>query len=347
MSSQQAPSSPSRAEWLEWRRQGLGGSDAAAIAGLDPYRSPIQVWLDKTGQLPLDERASEAALWGHLLEPIIADEFERRREVHVLGRQTQIVHPTTAWLRATLDGLIYEVPGTALGPGDEPVAVMEIRQSGGPVALYEGKTTSSISYSLDWGEEPPDRVILQVQHNLAASQLAYAWVTCLVGGQRLRIFEVERDDDLIGELLDLEQRFWERHVLAGDPPPVVGTEREGQALRAAYLDSDPRACVDLDEDGLNLIRNRQAAKAEEKAAKKRIDAAENELMLLLGEAEAGLYDGREVVTFRRVETKTLDRERLMHAHPNLYQRFIQPSAYRRFYVPKNALGDSNGEGNGT
>lgn len=326
------PSPSSRTEWLAWRRRGLGGSDAAAIAGLDPYHTPVHVWLDKTGLIPLDEEGSEAALWGQLLEPVIADEFQRRRDLWVRQRQAQVVSVHNDWLRATLDGFVYEHPPVGVGFG------------AGPVAIYEGKTTSSIRHSLDWGDDPPDRVILQVQHNLAATDHTSAWVTCLIGGQRMRIFQIERDDDLIHSMLELEQRFWEKHVLANVPPPVLGTESEGQALRSAFLNSDASASVDLDEHGMHLVRARQLAKAAEKVAKGQVEEAENELMLLLGVAEEGRFEGREVVTFRRVETKQLDREALIQAYPGLYQRFTKAAAYRRFYVPKNALkGTSNGE----
>ena len=67
----------SRDEWLE-RRKGIGGSDASVILGLNKWRTAFELWLDKTGQVPISESASEAAYFGSILEDIVAKEFEVR-----------------------------------------------------------------------------------------------------------------------------------------------------------------------------------------------------------------------------------------------------------------------------
>ena len=94
---------PAEADWLAWRRGGLGASDAAAVLGLDPWRGPIEVWLDKTGQLPAT--SSEAMELGHALEPVIADRFTDRTSLHVYQRQTGWTHSLYPWMRATVDGV--------------------------------------------------------------------------------------------------------------------------------------------------------------------------------------------------------------------------------------------------
>lgn len=55
------------ADWLDWWRKGIGGSDASIVCGINKYKSPVELWLDKTGQLPYHE-AGEAAYWGTVLE---------------------------------------------------------------------------------------------------------------------------------------------------------------------------------------------------------------------------------------------------------------------------------------
>ncbi len=91
-------------EWLELRRQGIGGSDASVVCGINRYKSPMELWLDKTNQLPCQE-AGEAAYWGTILEPLVVSEFTKRTGIEV-SRQEQLLqskeHP---FMLANLDGI--------------------------------------------------------------------------------------------------------------------------------------------------------------------------------------------------------------------------------------------------
>src|SRR5690606_184586 len=98
-----------REEWLQARRQGIGGSDAAVIAGLDPYKSPIRLWMEKTGQVD-EEPAGEAAEWGLLLEPVIAEEFTRRTGKRVRRRNAILQHPRWEFMIANLDREVVGEP---------------------------------------------------------------------------------------------------------------------------------------------------------------------------------------------------------------------------------------------
>src|SRR5690606_24085021 len=91
-----------REEWLQARRRGIGGSDAAVIAGVDPFRSPIRLWMEKRGEIQ-EEPAGEAAEWGLLLEPVIAAEFERRTGKRVRRRNAILQHPEHEWMLANID----------------------------------------------------------------------------------------------------------------------------------------------------------------------------------------------------------------------------------------------------
>ena len=69
-------------QWLEYRKTGIGGSDASVVCGVNKYRSPVELWLEKTGQLPYQE-AGEAAYWGTQLEPVVRSEFTKRTGIEV------------------------------------------------------------------------------------------------------------------------------------------------------------------------------------------------------------------------------------------------------------------------
>ena len=92
------------ADWLEWRKKGIGGSDASVICGINKYKSPVELWMDKTGKLPYDE-AGEAAYWGTQLEALVRSEFTKRTgiEVSIVNELLQSeVHP---FMLANLDGV--------------------------------------------------------------------------------------------------------------------------------------------------------------------------------------------------------------------------------------------------
>lgn len=305
----------SREEWLLWRRSGIGGSDAAAICGLDPFRSATSVWLEKVG---LDDGAGpedEAQRWGRLLEPAVIAEFEVRTELFVGDRQKALVHPTIPYLRATLDGCVYE----------------SVSEDVAPLGIFEGKTASRRAW--DWADGVPDRVAIQVQHNLAVTGLDQAWVAALLFWPipRLVIHEVPRDDRAIAELLEIETDFW-RRVQERRLPAIDGSEATAEALRRAYRVSADEKAVELSEEAAGLLRERETAREEEKAAAARRQAAENALMAMLGDAEAGLINGYEVVTWKRFSTARIDLDALRLRHPKLAKRFMKTSVSRRLLI---------------
>ena len=96
------------ADWLEYRKQGIGGSDASVVCGISRYKSPVELWLDKTGQLPPQE-AGEAAYWGTQLEPFVRAEFSKRTGIEVCHKSELLQSEEHPFMLANLDG-ICEVP---------------------------------------------------------------------------------------------------------------------------------------------------------------------------------------------------------------------------------------------
>lgn len=302
-------------QWLEWRRGGIGSSDAAGIAGISPWSSPISVWLDKVG-LVGDIEPNEAMKWGLILEPVIIREFEDRTGLHVRSRQLPAEHPEHGWMRATLDGVVADT----VDLGTDALAV------------YEGKTAGDWGRAA-WEDGVPQHYVVQVQHQMAITGLPAAWVVALLGGQKLVSFLIERDQDSIDLLTDLEDTFWRRYVLTGTPPPVDGTERTTEAIRDAFSQSSGEQ-IELPEVAVDLVRQIHAATAEENAAKERADAARNAMRMLLGDAEIGMYGGWPLATWKHVEQDRIDVEELRAREPSVAARYTKTSSYRRFHLPK-------------
>lgn len=297
-----------RARWLAWRKTGIGGSDAAAVAGLSPWRTPLGVWLEKSGYIA-DLEESEPMYFGSLFEGLLADEFEKRTGLDVIARQQQVTHPERPWMLATLDGLVAE-RGAILG-------------------AYEGKTTGA--WAGAWREGLPDHYLVQCQHTLAVTGLDRAWVTLLVGGQKYEIYTVERDPAAIEIIIELEGTFWRDCVLAGVAP--AASIADAAVLREAHAKSDADLSKELPEDALDLVVQREAAKAVIKQAESEVEAAEARLMELLGPAEVGTVDGQPVISWKRFEREQVDLKALRIRHPELVAQFTTKNPYRRFGIP--------------
>lgn len=326
--------SADHSSWLRWRSKGIGGSDAPAVAGASPWATPMSLWLEKTGLIQRKEAAEEPEWqrWGHLLEPVITAEFERRSGLVVVQAQVMVEHPDRPWQRATLDGLVAE------GPGSEPLGLLEIK-------------TASWRSPLKWhdekgNEQVPEPYRIQVQHNLMTSQLQHAWTVALMDGQKLLIHEVDADPDVQEVLLELEQDFWQC-VIERRPPPVDDSEITEKALQKAYPVAPEDSSVELSEEEAQLVEDYLAAKSDETEAAKRVQAAQNALMLAMGNARYGLYRGRRLVNWTSFEKSQIDWRSFRHDYEHLFEKYECKRPERRFIVTKNGSqrGGSN-YGNG-
>lgn len=316
-----------RTQWLEWRRGGLGGSDAGAIAGLDPWRSALAVWLDKRGHLPLQGEETEWQRMGHRLQQPVIEEFEFRTGLYVAGQQLQLEHIKHPWMRATIDGLVGEGSFALQVPEWSPDELIQ-----GALGILEIKTASWRS-PVNWKDGTvPDHVALQIQHNLEVAQLDHAWLVVLLNGQELVIHELERDEAVIAALLELEEDFWAR-VQENRPPPADERPETSEALREAYSAPEPASVLELEAEQLSLVRGYAAARDVLKAAEQEQRLWANKLMALLGEREIGLHGDEQVVTWKRLTAERVDLEALRKHDPELVRRFTRTQSQRRLHVP--------------
>lgn len=304
-----------RDEWLELRRRGIGGSDAAAIAGLNPYRSPWAVWLEKTGQIKPEE-PSEAAYWGTRLEGVIAEEFAKRTGLTVERVPAMLRHPEHEWMIADIDGLVVTPSGAQAG-------VLEVKTAGG-------------RHEDEWADgRVPEAYMIQGMHYLAVTGLPRVWFAALIGGQRFLVRVVERDEELIAALIRIEADFW-RRVQALDPPDPSGSERDAELLARLHPEARDEAQVVLPDDARDLLDELLAAQAALRMAEERVRWAENRLKLLMGDAATAVWRGQPVVVWKNVTSMRIDTKRLEAEHPELVAQYRVPSVTRRFLLTKSA-----------
>lgn len=296
-----------RSDWLDARRKGIGGSDASVIAGVNKYKSQLDLWLEKTGQVE-DNEPGEAAYWGNMLEDIVAREFMTRTGLKVRRRNAILQHPEHEFMLANVDRLIV---GQDIG--------------------MECKTTSAYNKA-EWEDDNiPDAYYIQTQHYMAVTGYQSWYIAVLIGGQRFMYKEIARNDELIAKLIELEKAFWQ-HVVSGTMPSTDGSDACAEALRKLYPDSNGLEVL-LPDTADFYIREYESAKSEEKAATERKQAAQNALQLMLGDWERGRI-GDRIVSWKsakpaeRFDTKTFKAD-----YPDLaaqYSKAGEPT--RRFSI---------------
>lgn len=296
-----------RAEWLELRKRGIGGSDAAAVAGVSRWKSAVGVWLEKTGQVP-DEEPGEAAYWGIKLEDVVAGEFTIQTGLKVRRRNAILQHPVHTFMLANID---REIVGSKIG--------------------LECKTTNAFMRA-EWdGDTLPDAYYIQCQHYMAVTGYEAWWIACLIGGNRFLYKLIERNEKLIQRLIEIEEAFWQ-HVINGTMPQIDGTNACTDALLRMYPEANGRE-VELHETSELWIGQYEQASKEEKVAKERKQEAQNALIKMLGDNERG-RSGERLVKWSNVAGRIgFDTELFKTEHPELYKRYVkQGKPSRRFSV---------------
>ena len=306
----------SRDEWLTVRRQGIGSSDAAAAVGLNPYKSQLQLWMEKTGRdgaLPVvDPNDDQSPMyWGTLLEPIVAAHYTRRSGHRVRRVNAVLQHPEHSWMLANID---REVVGAS------DVQILECK-------------TAGIHGARLWRDGVPEYVQLQVMHQLAVTGKQAADVAVLLGGQELQVFRIERDDTLIAQLVALEQQFW-GYVERDQQPPADGSASAELALRCLYpRDSGTTLdfSSDLEMSGVfsDLLAVREVITTQtalESQLKQRIQQR-------MGEATRAVFEIGEVSWKRSKDGTSLDTTQLLKDHPEMAQTYAMTKpGSRRFLV---------------
>lgn len=325
----------SRDEWLAWRRQGLGGSDAAAVLGISPFRTARDLYYDKLGVVTADDQENWVALeMGNLLEPLVARIFEKKTGLKIYQRKCMFQHPEYPWMLADLDYLV-ELPD-------------------GSTAILEIKTTNYNAKDKWWynGEEiVPIYYEAQGRHYMAVMGIDRVYFCCLYGNneEEVIIRHIDRDMSYEEELIALEDSFWRSHVLAKIPPPYTEDgdlilESLRRQLGPADKDAPPIAIAPPQ---FARVRQFLALREEKKLYDAEVTRLEDEMARLkalivadMGTSCKAVYeDGadRYTITFnptRKVSIPKEKLERLREVHPDIYQEYATVSISRRFDVKR-------------
>ena len=281
--------------WLAARINGIGGSDAGVIAGMNRWKSPYQLWLEKTGQVEAEDISNnEYVYFGNVLEQVVADEFTKRtgKKVRKAGMMR---NNDTPWLLANVDRLVI---------GEE--------------AGLECKTANGFA-AKDWEEDKvPDTYYLQCQHYMMATGCQTWYIACLVGGNHFVWKEIPRNEEDIAALYEAEKAFWEVNVKQHVMPDVDGSDSCTAALKTRFPGGIEEA-KSLPEEASPLLTDLD----NQEDAKKRLEASikeiKNKLCLLIGDHEVAYAGDRKITWKTQAGRVTVDSKKLKTDYPDVYE----------------------------
>ncbi len=283
----------------------IGGSDAPAVLGVSPWKSPLALYLEKIGEAPGIE-GTEPMLWGRVLETPIAEEYARRTGRRIRRVNRTLRHTKFAFIAAHID-----------------------RDIVGEDRILEVKTARSAD---GWGEpgtdEVPEHYVAQTQHYLAVTGAEACDVALLVAGSDFRIYTVPRDEELIGMLIEAEAAFWQR--IERKDPPTPSTAEDAARLwrksvaRAAETTIEVAAAVD----------QLRALKAQLKALDEEEERLRGLILPAFTDAEALAFNGRVIATWKTQATRRLDQKALAAERPEIAAEFTRTSESRVLRLAK-------------
>ena len=292
-------------EWLALRHKYIGGSDAAAVVGMNAFLSPYALWAEKTGRLPGFE-GNLATEVGTYLEEFVAQKFAQETGKKVRKCNLSWFNDQYPWAIANID-----------------------REIVGEDAGLEIKTTSEMNLKKFKGGEYPANYYCQCMHYLAVTGKQRWYLAVLIGNREFKWFTIERDEDEIKALMDAEREF--KHLVDSDTPPNAdGSSSTADTLVTLYPNSiDDAIGIGAFERELD---NYFRLKAQAKELDETIGGIENRLKAHLGECERG--EGEKYkVSWKTQSRSTFDSKKFIADHPEVdVSKYFKTSNSRPFRV---------------
>jgi len=294
---------PDRQAWLELRKKAIGGSDAAAIARLSQWASPLSVYADKLGLVP-EREDNEAMRQGRDLEEYVAQRFVEETGLKVRKENHILVNSKYPFMHANID---RKIVGKNIG--------------------LECKTTSVYNKTDFSGGEIPEYYYVQCMHYLAVTGWDSWYLAVLVLNKGFYWFHIQRNPEDIYSLVEMEERFWNMHVIPAVPPEPE--DIDSQLVKDLYPEAVDSYIP------LNHISTTLQQLANLKTQKKEMDGEivrlENIVKMELGESTNG-SDGRFEVSWKERLSNRFDSAAFKKEFPSAYKVYTRESKSRTFII---------------
>jgi putative phage-type endonuclease len=297
------------------RSKYIGGSDIGAILGLSRFKTPLEVWMEKTGKET--KRLDSLPLrFGSFAEEFVASEYSRATGFELLHDESIYIHPEHAFISAHMDRFVLEVGSSS------------------PTRILECKTANPFS-SGDWGEVGSDEVpmsyLCQCIWYMAITGIDKTDLAVLFGNSDFRIYEIARDQALEELVIAKASTFWNECILKDIPPPIQ-SEADCQTL---FSRGDPAKSIEAKEETLELTKRLALLNSEINVREEEISSIKQSIMQSMGEAELLTYQGKTLASWKapkpsfRLDSKTLELD-----HPEIASNYKVPVQNSRRLVIK-------------
>lgn len=296
----------SHEEWLRYRKQGIGGSDAGAICGLNPYVSPMSVFYEKTSS-EIEDYDNESMRQGRDLEEYVARRFMEETGLKVRRSNVMYQSEEYPFMLANVDRLIL---GENMG--------------------LECKTASAYNADKWTGDSVPAHYELQCHHYMMVTGAKAWYLAVVILGKEFKYKRIDRDEELIQNLITIEKAFWENHVLNNSMPDPDGSDISDEVI-SRYFPSAFKKTIPLPSDLNEQLKRREEIILLAKKLTQEQNQIEQQIKLYMGEYEMA-FNEHYRVSWSNVDTVRIDSKRLKEERPDLYRDFAKNSQSRRFIV---------------
>ncbi len=296
----------SREEWLRLRKTGIGGSDAGAVCGLNPFSSPLNVFYDKTMDV-MEENDSEAVRIGCDLEDYVAKRFTEATGLKVRRSNYMYRSKEHPFMIADVDRLVA-----------------------GENAGLECKTVSPYNADKWKNGDIPLHYIMQCYHYMSVFGIRTWYIAAVILGQEFTWRKLSWDDSLINGLVAAEEDFWKRYVSAKIMPPPDGSKACDVIIEQYFRCARKQSSITLVgfDDKLRRREEIMGMIAELETEQKKI---EQEVKLYMKDHELASSE-KYRVSWSSVDTARLDTKRIKMEQPEIYQDYVKVSSSKRFSV---------------
>ena len=286
----------SHEEWLALRKMGIGGSDAGAICGLNPYSSAIHVYKDKTSE-EINDIDNESMRQGRDLEEYVARRFMEETGLKVRKSNMMYRNKENPFMIADVDRLIV-----------------------GKNAGLECKTASA--YNADkWKDNAiPEHYLIQCYHYMAVTGKKEWYIAVLILGEEFKYQKVTWDDEIINNLICIEKQFWKEHVEKGIMPEPDGSEICEEILDKYFHRAKKASAVELQGFDEKLKRREEVLQLMEKLEKEQ-KQIEQEIKLFMKDNETA-YSDRYKVSWSNVDSSRIDTKRMKEEELRWYNKVV-------------------------
>lgn len=288
------------------RKQGIGGSDAAAILGLSQWKTPLDVFFDKLDTAePNDDIISPFMEWGNRLESAIVQKFQEEMGVECKVTDETFKHPDYPFMLANIDALL---------PSEN--------------AILECKTTS-VHAKDKWGlpmtDDIPKDYLIQCAHYAEVLNVAKVYIAVLIGGNEFRIYKYDRSARLGNALIQKEHDFWHNNVLNKIPPAPINSADAAKL----WLESVREGSVVPTSELYDTIEIMKGIKAQIKKLESEYDKHSQQIFETLQEKDRLIdYQGNTLATWSVQNTCRFDTNSFKKEHPDLYKNYIKTTKSR-------------------